>query len=156
MASECSVCGSNGSTSLVLIEGARVEACMKCARFGKSVSRKAVVFEKPQERFVEVALIEDYGNVIRLAREREGFSQEDLCKKLALNLQLLQQIEAQKFKPQEGIGRKIEQFLKISIYSIGNSTAKKEEKSSIKTSNALGPSNREFTLADIVQFKKKQ
>jgi putative transcription factor len=93
-------------------------------------------------------LTEDYGTRIRKAREKLGFSHEDLGKKLNEKVSLLRKIETGKMTPSDKLAAALEHVLKVRLIV----PAKEEKVPEAKIPKA---SSRELTLGDLVQLKKK-
>lgn len=67
------------------------------------------------DRTAEKTLREDYGQVIRRAREERDMSQEDLGKKLAEKVSVIKELEGQKMTPPDDLVRKLERTLDIEL-----------------------------------------
>jgi len=159
----CEVCGRRirGSPVKVVIEGAIMNVCEECARFGVtpatwsrssrktpqivSQERKEIVRKKatkPASIEVEEELVEGYGNLIRDAREKMGLSQEELAKLVKEKLSVIKRVEAGKMEPPRQLAVKLEKVLKIKLYS---------SEMAVSPSTATG--KRKLTLGDVVQLK---
>lgn len=161
----CEVCGRKiqGSPVQVNIEGATMNVCSECARFGTTPStwsripRKAVRREvqgleavKEPRRAVapaaplgEEELVEGYGEVIRRAREKLGLSQEELAKLVKEKLSVIKRVEAGRMEPPKQLAEKLEKVLKIKLYT---------SESAVAPSRAV--KKKELTLGDVVQLKE--
>ena len=64
---------------------------------------------------VEEELVEDYGSIIKRARESIGLTQEQLAKKLGIKLSYLKKIENGLIPPPIALAKKIERILNIRI-----------------------------------------
>jgi putative transcription factor len=95
-----------------------------------------------------VELTEDYGTRIRKAREKLGFSHEDLGKKLNEKVSLLRKIETGKMTHSDKLAAALEHVLKVRLIV----PAKEEKVPEAKIPKAQ---SRELTLGDLVQLKKK-
>lgn len=94
----------------------------------------------------DLELIEDYAKVIRVARQKKQFSQEELAQKIGERISTLQSIEAGRLKPTGKAIRGLERELEISLLEpIGSVPIKV---SSDKSDS--GP-----TLGDRVVVKRK-
>ena len=95
----------------------------------------------------ELVLVEDYANVIRSARQKQGLNQEALAQKVGERISTLQSIESGRLKPTGKTIRGLERELEISLLEpIGAAPLKiTRERSS------GGP-----TLGDIVKVKRKK
>lgn len=64
-------------------------------------------------------LIEDFGAVVRQARERLGLTQAELAKQISEKLSVIKKIEAGRLKPDELLARKLERALKVKLIEEG-------------------------------------
>ncbi|MHA1616116.1 MAG: multiprotein bridging factor aMBF1 [Candidatus Njordarchaeales archaeon] len=109
------------------VEGAVLILCDECAKYGSPVSssnrqRKRTFTRSSTKshkiRILEVFswdLVDNYGEKIRLARERMKLSQEDLARLIGEPLSFIKKIEREKIIPPEHVITKIEKVLKISL-----------------------------------------
>ncbi|HEV8289336.1 MAG TPA: multiprotein-bridging factor 1 family protein [Candidatus Norongarragalinales archaeon] len=150
--SSCDVCGRREAIALAVIEGARMNVCIECARLGKEL-RPAHKTDRPiQTRpAVEVSLVQNFGSAIRNARQRANLSVEQLAQKLFLREHDLGRFESGSLKPTESDARKIERFLKIRLIATGDEAQEPEEK---QQQNQRPGGQRGFTLADVVEIKR--
>lgn len=160
----CDVCGEQtmGRGAKVVIEGATVLACPRCARLGKlyvespsqrmrsrigpaqySVKRIRSV---PRETLEELEVVEDFSSRIRKAREKIGLTQEDLARRVKEKLSIIQKIESGKITPDMKLCRELEHSLRISLLALRVETP---------ISTTSGPSA-SLTLGDIVKMKRKK
>ncbi len=63
----------------------------------------------------EFEYIEDFGRIIREAREKMGLTQEDLAQQLNEKSTIIRKIEAGEFNPPIDLMRKIEKLLKVKL-----------------------------------------
>ncbi len=148
----CDICGKPANMQAV-VEGATMDVCPMCSRFGKVVSHSSAGnndqrrnFQRPAER--EVQLANGFGKLIRDAREDMGFSRTDLAKKLNMRELDLLHFEEQKFKPTESEAKKLESVLKIRLVE-ESKTASEIVRPKMSTSKVL-------TLADVIVIKDKR
>ncbi len=131
----CEVCGRKIHSDPVRanIEGATLTVCVECSKHGKvvysdpaattqasptkSYQHIPVIMRKPPVAQVQISqeVVEDYANVIRVAREKMGLSHEDLGKKVAERASLLKHIETGKVAPNNLLASKLEHVLKIKL-----------------------------------------
>jgi len=91
-------------------------------------------------------LVEDYGQVIRRAREALQLSQEDLGRKIGEKNSVLQKIEGGRLVPPEVLVQKLERALKIRLV---------QEASEVPMDGkAVHPE--ELTLGDVAVMRKKR
>ena len=168
----CEVCGRKifGKSYKVMIEGAKLTVCGKCAKHGtiiweekkpkpvkprtRAPARRSPLRTKSKETpqvAVEstLELIEDFDAKIRQAREKMGLSHEDLGTKINEKVSLLKKIETGKMTPDNKLATKLEYALKIKLLV---------EASQEKLSQAeiAKPVSRELTLGDLIQMNKKK
>jgi len=107
------------------VEGARLNVCEACSRYGKVLGRvtspvpagkKPAASIAPSKVTETVQVIRnDYARVIKLARERLQLKQEDFAKQLNERESLLHKVESGHMKPDLTLARKLERILKISL-----------------------------------------
>ncbi|AIJ05657.1 transcriptional regulator, XRE family [Methanocaldococcus bathoardescens] len=163
----CELCGKLvDKLHKVIIEGSEMYVCKECAKFGKSpktysrLGKKPTIIgkggittnkqvKKPVKRRRDIfdtlpMLREDYGDVIREAREKRGLSIEELAKKLKMKASTLQKFERYELEPNEREIKILEKELKITLTeSVG------EESSYYGSGDEDG-----FTLGDFIKIKK--
>lgn len=93
-------------------------------------------------------LVENYHVKIRQAREKLGFSHEDLGKRMSEKVSLLRKIETGKMTPDNRLATLFERTLKIKLIV----PAKEEKTPQTTVSKAAG---RELTLGDLIKLDKK-
>ncbi len=167
----CEVCGRKirEAPTRVVIEGAKLTVCPQCSKHGKVVweePKPAPTFQAPTftgqgpatRRPIQIKkkviitrvdtsqeIVEDYGEVIREAREKMELSHEDLGKKINEKESVLRKIETGKMAPNDQLVAKLEHPLKIKLL-----VPVAEEKVPIPKA-----ANREFTLGDAIKISKK-
>ncbi|MHA1299793.1 MAG: multiprotein bridging factor aMBF1 [Candidatus Helarchaeota archaeon] len=159
--STCDICGRPifGKPITKYIEGAKLLVCPNCSRFGKPVKTPKTTSVKPKitkrrkrsysgiKKQTDFILIENFGTVIRKARENKKWTQDELARKLKEPLSLIKRIEKNKINPSFKIVKKIEGLLNISLreVDIGEVLPKFRPKPKPGT-----------TIGDIVEIKKKK
>lgn len=155
--SACDMCGSAKDLVKAVIEGAELDVCPNCAKFGKIIVKPQKKFFKNIETRRQTApvkrtetiqvIVPNFGQLIKNAREKKGIKQEELAKKIAEKESLVNKIEAGHLKPSISAARKLEQFLNITLIE------QHEEKHQplIKGSERKDT----FTMADFVKIKKR-
>lgn len=86
-------------------------------------------------------LIENYGNVIRNAREKLGMDRKEFAEKLKEKEMFVRRIESNELVPDENMIKKIEKILGINLKE---KQSEKFKKMSTKTSD--------LTIGDIVEI----
>jgi len=132
----CEVCGRKIHTEPIRakIEGATLTVCVECSKHGqivyeepaattatpspaKSYPRIPVITRKPSAPNVQInqEIVENYANVIRVAREKQGLTIEELGRKVAERASLLRHIEAGRVAPNNQLANRLEHVLKIKL-----------------------------------------
>ena len=161
---ECESCGSkieDDESYFVNIEGANLNVCFKCKRFGRLVrapnpqqgranpSGSPYQTHRPSSR-PEIELIENYGSKIRSAREKMGLPLNVLGEKISEKESFLDRIEKQKTRPPIPVIRKLEKELGIILTEETDNSSAPEEKSFKKSSSHA------LTLGDILEIERKK
>ena len=162
----CEVCGRKIHSDPVRanIEGAILTVCVECSKHGKVVYQDApplqqpsptksyakipVIMKKPPVAQVQITteIVDDYAAKIRIAREKLGFSHEDLGKKINEKASLLRHIETGKVAPNNQLASKLEHALKIKLMV---PIADEKVTSAPKNLSAEG-----LTLGDLIDMSK--
>lgn len=130
----CEMCGKElPSLRRAVVEGTVMSVCGNCVRFGVEQagaqtevtgrSRATTGLEQRAARsrrrdvFAESAeeLVEDYGDRVRIARQRLGMSIEDLGKKINERQNELAKLEQGTYHPPDSLVRKLEKFFGIKL-----------------------------------------
>ncbi|RLG95953.1 TIGR00270 family protein [Candidatus Bathyarchaeota archaeon] len=161
---QCDVCGCDikGKPYHVIIEGAKLTVCAKCARLGSAewkpeegtmrFTPKLPRQIKPRRTGMkwkdviqeDITVIENYGSIIRRARQSMGLSQEDLGRRINEKVSVIKKLEGEKIVPDERLARKIEHALGIKLLVPFTMPEVPSDLSRI---------SREVTLGDIVHLK---
>jgi len=155
----CEICGKKvtGKPVRTKIDNSIMSTCNDCSKFGKiqrepprpnrgpgsrgSVGRRRTF--RSQEPTHEV--IEDYQKVIREAREKKGWSREDLGENIYEKVSVINRLESGKMVPDLKLARKLEKSLNITLLE-------KTEEAQLDESNSLN--RRKATIGDVVRIKK--
>jgi putative transcription factor len=134
----CEMCGKEvPMTKPMLVEGTRLSLCQSCARFGDeykeqqsasqgSTVNKAVIEQRLEKRERRMQtrdvfsvssreLIDDYGTVIRRAREAKGMDLEEFSKSILERKGNIARIEANDLVPDDKLVAKLEKALNIKL-----------------------------------------
>jgi len=149
----------------VIIEGVPLEVCTECSKFGKDatkgepkkspeakpiISQRLEVREKRlkqkdiYERAGQEELVPDYGEVLRRARVRAGFTVKDLALKINEKATVLSKVEAGTMRPEDKLVTKLEKELGISL----------REKVATVLAARQSDQQRGLTLADLIKIKE--
>jgi putative transcription factor len=168
---QCEMCGETvrGTPKLVRVEGAELQVCTKCEKFGTEVQQvrrtdlvrpaaptqrsaatagaKAAVPTTWRKRdlfdYMEGEITEDYGQKIRKARMAKGLSTKELALQIKEREHLIKKIENGELIPEELVRKKLEKVLEIRLI---DTPINEEEK---KVQSKLTP-----TLGDLTTIKK--
>ncbi len=150
---ECEICGKRVAVVYEIdLDGSQMLVCEACAR-GRKVAQTFGPTGKDEEKSKPVAikstqeeLIENYGDVIRKAREKLGLPLRVLAEKISEKESNLLRIEKQKTLPNEKTRQKLEKELGIKL------TSKETDSKSFLASKKNEP----VTLWDLTKQKKDQ
>jgi len=166
---ECEVCGRQiyGRAYKTIIDGARLLVCPECAQLTPSASKhepekpKATVKKpQPMSRPIrarqptqtlipeDLVLAEGYGKSIRIGREKQGLTHEELNRKIGERVSLLQKLETEKIVPDLSLAKKLENTLRIKILVPPPKIQIGEE--------MLAKKPTDLTLGDVVVMQKKK
>lgn len=167
---QCEMCGEviRGAPKLVRVEGAELQVCSKCEKFGTEVQqvrrtgmaasrpaiqkqgRPGVVAATPSAYrkrdlfdYMDGEIVDDYAARIRHAREEKGLSQKDLAMQLMEKEHLIKKIESAGLIPEDAVRRKLEKALDIRLVDTIESEMEK------KTESRITP-----TLGDLTIIRK--
>ncbi|MEM1944618.1 MAG: helix-turn-helix domain-containing protein [Nitrososphaerota archaeon] len=102
---------------------------------------------KPAPEF-DVEYVEDYGALVRRAREAMGLSQSELALKVKTKGTIIKKIEQGEFNPPIDLARRLERALKISILQESVEEAPKTP--------AKQPPPSGYTLEDLLKSQQKK
>jgi putative transcription factor len=124
----CEICGRpiEGEPIPVEVDKAVLYVCRSCAaQYGKRVAQRqpqSAVPKKPAPRPaaprpppLEVELVENFGAVIRRARENLGLSREALAAMLGVKETVLRRIEAGQLQPDLALAKRLERALGVRL-----------------------------------------
>ncbi len=134
----CEMCGKNVPvTREVIVGGARLSVCPGCSKFGEASGASAskpgapvtqTVIDQRLERrerrmqskdiyagSTTIEIIDDYGGVIRRAREARGMDLKEFANLIQEKQGTLAKIEANNLVPDDKLAKKIEKALNIKL-----------------------------------------
>jgi putative transcription factor len=158
MMGTCEMCGNETTLVKARIEGAVLDVCEECARFGEIIARPRKVDltplpkqqqlpQVPKRKEIIEQIMPDYAEKIKKAREKLGLTQEEFSKKLNERWSVMQKMESGEMKPSIEQARKLEKALKIELV----------EQFGEEGEIPLGEAGRKeagFTLGDFIKKKK--
>ncbi len=167
---QCEMCGETirGTPKLVRVEGAELQVCMKCEKFGtevqqvrrKDLARPTASAPRqgqsppaiPAERrkrdlfdYMEGQIVDDYAVRIRKARMEKGLTTKDLAMQIKEREHLIKKIENSELMPEEGVRKKLEKVLEIRLIDAPVTEAER------KVQGKLTP-----TLGDLTIIRKEK
>jgi len=166
---QCEMCGETirGTAKLVRVEGAELQVCTRCEKFGTEVQQvrrtdlarpsaaapppgRTATAAVPADRrkrdlfdYMEGEIVEDYAARIRKARMEKGLSSKDLAMQIKEREHLIKKIENGELIPEEGVRKKLEKALEIRLIDAPAPEAEK------KVQSKLTP-----TLGDVTIIRK--
>jgi len=166
---QCEMCGETirGTAKLVRVEGAELQVCGRCEKYGTAVQQPkrtdirptpprtgtavrpatpppaAAYRKRDMFDYMEGEIVDDYSERIRHAREAMGLSQKDLALQMKERELLIKKIEKGELIPEDAVRKKLEKALSIRLLE---SVAPDSEK---KAKDLLAP-----TLGDVTIIKK--
>jgi len=169
-AMQCEVCGNDTeSPRKILLDNIPMIACPNCAHLGKDVTQKPArevergvppeVAERLERRArmakskdvfesFQQEMVPDYAKRIKEARERKGWTREQLSGKVGERVPTIAKFEHGEVSPTDQVARRLERELNIKLFEnvpvVGGAQVKTPRKS--------------FTLGDILKdaMKKKE
>ncbi len=154
MPMQCEICGTEilGKGHKVIVEGTEMTVCARCRDYGEEKSttiQHGVVRVVKKERKVKPIefteeLVENFSEIIKREREKLGWSQEELAKKIQEKASLIRKIESGEITPEPEVVEKLERIFKIKL-------REKVEEVKVETKK-LGA----LTLGDVVVIRRKK
>ncbi len=145
---DCELCGR--PTEIVytaLVEDVELRVCPKCAKGKKIISsggygrvKKGGIGRINAEKGDDPALIENYGHVIKEAREKLMIPLKVLAEMINEKETFLNRVEAQRTTPPEALVRKLEKALSIKLI----------EREKVSESKPAGMKGEKATLGDFI------
>jgi putative transcription factor len=158
---QCEMCGETirGIPKLIRVEGAELQVCSKCEKYGTEVQQvrrsdlqrpaarpvpggKGPVVTVPAQRkrdmfdYMEGDIVEDYSERIRKARMEKGLSQKDLAMQMKEKELLVKKMEKGELIPEEDVRKKLEKVLGIKL--VDTAVSDDEKKTQGKITQTLG------------------
>jgi len=136
----------------VLIEGTELDVCKNCSSFGqglKSRSHPSVVQPKrpvtlPQELTETEAVVENFAQLIKDAREKKGLTQKDFAQSINEKASLIHKIETGA-EPPLALAKKIEKVLHVTLVT-------KVQEAALPSTTKSGS----ITIGDMIKIKTRR
>ena len=146
----CELCGVDDRLVDAIVEGSVLKVCSRCKAFGDVIEVHSEMVRKEQPRRVffkepEEYVTDDYGIVIKNAREKLGLKQEELAKKINEKESVIHKLESEQLKPSLIIANKLERFLGIKIVEKYEENSKPD----------INFKNASLTVGDLLKLKKR-
>jgi len=154
----CEICDKRVQALVkIRLEGAVMNVCEACAKFGQrietpksvlSVSGGAVVFA-PKRREAELSkedIVENYAPLVKSAREKKGWTQEQLAREIQEKEFLIHRIEQGRMQPTIELAKKLQRQLGIRLITMVTDE-------NVETGGISGSAKP--TLGDYIKIKKK-
>ena len=151
MSMECEICGRKivGRKYTIIVEGSELTVCERCKELGVEskptrviVKKRVVKTSKPIVEDYE--LVENFHEIIRREREKRGWTQEELAKRIQEKATLIRKIEKGEITPEKEVVEKLERVLGVNL-------REKVEEVKIQKSKSITP-----TLGDVVVIRRKK
>ena len=165
---QCEMCGApiKGAPRTIRVEGAELEVCAQCMKYGTEVQqtkrqdlrprpgagtgpRKISLGVTTQRRkkdlfdYIEGEIVDDYAARIRNARMEKSWSQKDLAMQIKEREILIKKIEKGDLIPEDEVRKKLEKALNIRLIdTVSDETGQKKAAS-------VTP-----TLGDLISIKR--
>jgi putative transcription factor len=144
----------------VRIEGAELDVCSQCAKYGTEVQKQKkteprkggpvvrTVTTPPRKTrdvldLIEGEIVDDYGERIRKARMERGLSQKDQAMELKEKELLIKKIEKGDLIPEDDVRIKLERALSIRLIDVPDEAETKNKPGKVVP-----------TLGDVISIKK--
>jgi len=165
------VCGKPAEGTGV-VEGARIDLCGDCADYARDfhyypqpARERAPQVQPPlvvKKSLAQFEVVEDYSKKLREARERKGWTRDDLCKRTLISLQEITSFEEGRVKPKIEQARKLEFVLGVKLLEEQEAENERvpltetELERMARENASRRSSNGRPTLADLVEIKKRK
>jgi len=152
MTMDCEICGRRivGKSFKIILEGSEVTVCENCKEYGIEKPKvSAPIKLKPAKRSIKIDfgedLVENFHEIIRREREKRGWSQEELAKRIQEKVSLIRKIENAEITPEPEVVEKLERLFNIKLRASIEDVQLESKRRNLT-----------LTLGDIVVIKKKK
>ncbi len=149
---ECEICGSNTPyPKVIMLEGSRVKVCPNCTNHGTvlhGIQKDPTQIRKRNryKREEQFDIADNAGKLIREARNKKGWKQEELARKVNESTSVINHLESGKLTPSKKVALKLEKTLEIKLI---------EEISEAQSIEYEQPKGGAITLGDVVKIRKR-
>jgi putative transcription factor len=124
---ECELCGTRiNETYTINLDGTELRVCAKCAKgkkvIGSSGTQARTAPVRRSTSRVEPPLKENYGEIIREARERMKLPIKVLAEMIGEKETFILRVEQQKMRPDAKLAQKLEKALSVKLYDAQETT----------------------------------
>ncbi|MCS7121303.1 MAG: multiprotein bridging factor aMBF1 [Archaeoglobaceae archaeon] len=149
---DCEICGKKIEKGYkVIVEGCEVTVCSSCKQLGiekpilpkqsKTVQKKRQ--QKTKIEF-EYELVEDFHEIIKKEREKRGWSQAELAKKIQEKESIIKKIENRELVPEKELIEKLERLFSVKL------------KENIPDIRVESKKSLTLTFGDVAVLRKKE
>lgn len=147
----CEMCGTETWLVDAIVEGSMLKVCSRCANFGRTVKVEKPVFheERPHKVILQEVskyVIDNSAFLVKQAREKRGWKQEDLAHAIKERESVIHHVENGHLKPSLDLAIKLERALGIVL--IVTYEEPKQKQVNLK--------NDGLTIGDLVKLKDKR
>lgn len=159
----CEMCGKEGSLSKVTVEGALLDLCQACSKFGvkqggnrhhgkdKKIFINKRRYDAPESND---KIVDDFASIIKNKREELNLKQIELAKKLSEKESLVHKLEAGGMRPPFALAKKLQKLLGIKLIEKIDDGSNDKDKEDNKSFKKGSPNSAGFTLGDFIKKKK--
>ena len=117
---DCELCGRQDALVNAIVEGSPMKVCRNCARYGHVIAlEKSLEIERPKPKpkleLPSECIIDNYGELIKSAREQLKLTQQELALKIAEKESIIQKLENYCLEPTIELARKLEKFFNMKL-----------------------------------------
>lgn len=144
----CEICDKRASNLVkIRLEGATMTVCESCAKLGERISAPPVFASRREKEpeFSKEDIVENYATLVKSAREKKGWTQEQLAREIQEKEFLIHRIEQARMPPTIFLAKKLQRALGIQLITMVT-----QEKVELGKSQSAG-----FTLGDLIKVKKR-
>ena len=145
------MCGGDGELVDAIVEGSMLQVCWKCARHGRVVTVEKPFIAQPKPKKIVLEEVSRYvmdncASLIKEAREKKGWKQEDLARAIKERETIIHKVESGHLKPDFDLAQKLERALGIILIVMYEEP--KEKRVNLK--------NDAMTIGDLLKLKDEK